>query len=102
MFSEGLVGHLHLHLGAVFLQAELGMLLEPPRSYVSLAYPAKNRDWRWMIARIDGTLLSQPGKVVGEDFCSHTEGFNKHPWKVDRHFANDRWTHHPHSLLRLV
>jgi hypothetical protein len=58
VFGKGLVGHLHFHLGAVFLQAELGMLLKPPRSDLSLAYSAKNWQWWWMVARVRGTLFS--------------------------------------------
>jgi hypothetical protein len=102
MFSERLMGHLHVHLGAVLLQAELGMLLEPPWGNLPLAYPAQNWNGRWMIARIGGTLLGKPSEVMGQNFCSHTKRFDKHLWEVDGHLADDRRSHHPHSLARLV
>jgi hypothetical protein len=49
MFDQIFLAHLNFHLGLVFLQAELGVLLEPPWRNLTLTNPAQNGQRRGMV-----------------------------------------------------
>jgi hypothetical protein len=66
MLNQALLRHLHLHLGAMFLQAQIGVLFEPPVRDPPLAYPAQNLIGRRVVGQIICSQLCKPVEVVGE------------------------------------
>jgi len=65
VFGEGFLGHLHVHLGAVLLETQLGVLFKPPGRYLPLADSTQDWEWGCMVAGVSSTLLCETGQVVG-------------------------------------
>ena len=58
VFGQAFLSHLDVHLGSMLLQAQLGVLLEPPGSDLSLTNPTEYRHW-WRVCTW----------IVGTRFC---------------------------------
>lgn len=89
VFRQRLLRHLHVHLGAMFLQTQLGVLLEPPGRDLTLAYSTQYRQRRRVVARVTGTLLSEACQVVGKHFRANAQRLDDHLRQIDGHFAQD-------------
>jgi len=101
VFRKGLLGHLHIHLGTMLLQAELRVLFEPPGCDLSLADAAEDRQ-RWgMVAGVVGTLLREPGQIMSQHLCPDAQRLYQELWQVNGHLAENRGAHHPHGLQRV-
>jgi len=57
----------------MLLQAQLGVLLEPPWCDLALAYSTEDRQWRRVVSWVVGPLLGQASKVVGKDLCADAQ-----------------------------
>lgn len=94
------VGYLYLHLRLVFLQAKLGVFLEPPRRDLTFAYSAEDGQWWRVVARIVRSFFGQLGEVVCEHLCADAERLDQEVGQVDANLTNDCGTDHPHDLLQ--
>lgn len=102
VFSQCLLGHLHVHFSAMLLQTQLRVLLKPPGRDLPLADAAQDWQWWGVVCRVGCTVLGQASQVVGKHFCSHAQRLDEDLWKIDGDLTDDRGPHHPHGLRLLV
>jgi hypothetical protein len=98
VLGEALLGHLDVHLCAVLLQTQLGVLFKPPRGDLAFADPTQYRKRRGMVARVVCTLFGQAGEVVCQHLCAHAERFDEDFGEVNGDLSNHRGPDHPHGL----
>jgi hypothetical protein len=83
----------------VFLETQVGVLLEPPRGDLSFTNPAEHgQRWRVVLGILDPGL-GELGQITGKDLCSRAQRVDDDVGKVNLDFSwcNPR-SDHPHGL----
>jgi len=99
VLRQTLLGHLHVHLGPMLLQAQVRVLFEPPRRDLTLADTAKDGRRRRVLRRVVKARLGEHVEVACEDLGTGSQGVDDYWRQVNLDLAwRNPLPNHPHGV----